>query len=133
MTEERLKTRIECLEADKHQLIIERNEARAEVERLRGQMLEVVGNLRRTQREAAVAAADEAEHLKASVVGMGRELLLATRRRAGEPSPMDFMPVVNHYAADEISGGRLRELLLLWHRGATANELIDLLPKAGDP
>ena len=74
----------------------------------------------------------EIERLKASVVGMGRELMLATRRRQGEPSPMDFMPVVNHYAAEQISGGKLRELLLMWHRGATANELIDLLPKEGE-
>ena len=128
-------------EAQKHLAKVEaqRDAALAEIERLKAELAESQEHRLGWAAEVGKLAAqraelrEEVEHLKASVVGMGRELLLATRRRAGEPSPMDFMPVVNHYAADEISGGRLRELLLLWHRGATANELIDLLPKAGDP
>lgn len=110
----------------------DRDAAREEVARLTVEK-DVIGALADVMEEERDAAREEVARLKASVVGMGRELLLATRRRQGEPSPMDFMPVANHYAAEQISGGKLRELLLMWHRGATANELIDLLPKEGEP
>jgi hypothetical protein len=59
------------------------------------------------------------------------ELRRESRRRAtdDEPAWMDAMVILDAYAAEHISGGRARELLRFWVRGATRAELVDALPR----
>jgi hypothetical protein len=58
-----------------------------------------------------------------------QELMLLSRRTENEPHPMDAMPILLAYANGIVSQGRARELLLLWLRGAGAEELDSLIPK----
>jgi hypothetical protein len=83
--------------------------------------------IRRLERERDELALTNAT-LKSTVLRLLQEISLATRRRDGEPAPLNFVPVADAYAAGVISGGKLRELLLLWSRGASREELVDLLP-----
>jgi hypothetical protein len=58
-----------------------------------------------------------------------QELMLLSRRTENEPHPMDAMPILLAYANGIVSQGRARELLLLWLRGAGAEELDSIIPK----
>lgn len=78
-------------------------------------------------------SADETAKLRLAIPRLVQELTLASRRREDEPHALNFMPVADAYAEHEISGGKLRELLMLWVRGATREELVALLPKEGEP
>lgn len=67
--------------------------------------------------------------LKDTVSRLVAELRLASRPLAHEPDPMVLMPVAAWYAAEDgISGGKFRELVRLWVRGATSDELRAMLP-----
>ena len=62
---------------------------------------------------------------------LSSELRRESRRRPADEEPgwMDAMPILNAYAAEQISGGRARELLRFWVRGATHDELVEALPR----
>lgn len=45
---------------------------------------------------------------------------------------MDAMPILVAYADAEISGGKARELLLAWLRGASSEEIVQMLPGKGE-
>jgi len=72
---------------------------------------------------------DDLRQTKDTVSRLVDELRLASMPLAQEPDPMVLMPVAAWYAAENgISGGKFRELVRLWVRGATSDELRAMLP-----
>lgn len=78
--------------------------------------LSIIGLLRR------------ARNLQEAVMYQLAEIMLLSRRVEGEPSPLDASPIFDAYAAERISGGKARELLLLWLRGAGREEIVTYIP-----
>lgn len=72
--------------------------------------------------------AEERDRAQASVLSLVRQLALSGRQRADEPAVRDLMPCIRCYADEEISDGKLKELIVLWLRGASGEELLSLLP-----
>lgn len=72
---------------------------------------------------------DEVQNLRNACASMMREMLLLMRPASGEPSPLAAQPILDAYATEAISGGRARELLRCWARGASREEIVALLPK----
>lgn len=69
-----------------------------------------------------------ARNLQEAVMDQLGQIMLLSRRVEGEPSPLDASPIFDAYAAERISGGKARELLLLWLRGAGREELASHIP-----
>ena len=69
-----------------------------------------------------------ARNLQEAVMDQLGQIMLLSRRVEGEPSPLDAIPIFDAYAAERISGGKARELLLLWLRGAGREELAAHIP-----
>ena len=79
---------------------------------------------------------DERYLFNKTIETLQAELRRESRRREDEPHAIDAMPILEAYAGEVISGGRARELLPFWVRGATPKELIEALPsdaKGGEP
>lgn len=78
--------------------------------------LTVVGLLRR------------ARNLQEAVMYQLAEIMRLSQRTEDEPIPLDASPIFDAYAAERISGGKARELLLLWLRGAGREEIETYIP-----
>lgn len=72
---------------------------------------------------------DEVARFRKAYTTLMQEMMIITRQKAGEPSPLAAMPILDAYAEEAISGGRARELLRCWAHGATREEICSMLPK----
>lgn len=75
---------------------------------------------------------DELTRLRETCASMMREMLVFMRPQDGDPRPLDAQPILDAYASELISGGRARELLLCWSKGAKREELVAMLPDERD-
>jgi hypothetical protein len=56
---------------------------------------------------------DEVERFRKAYITLMQEMMIITRKKADEPSPLAAMPILDSYAEEAISGGRARAFALL--------------------
>jgi hypothetical protein len=72
---------------------------------------------------------DEVARFRKAYTLLMQEMLIMTRKKAGEPYLLAAQPILDAYAEEAISGGRARELLRCWAHGATREEIVAMLPE----